>query len=136
MQEAEPTATGSSVSLWGSIGFEDHTFAGLAVHHHHKWRRELQVADAAVLLDRRLFSQPLPIDEALACIGVDGEVANLKRGEVLEEVTALRRNHAQRCLDGAAAARRERRWGWRADRRQAAARRYETRLQVRRRARR
>src|ERR1035438_2633784 len=58
MQEAEPTATGSSVSLWGSIGFEDHTLAGLAVHHHHKWRRKLQVADAAVLLDRRLFSQP------------------------------------------------------------------------------
>src|ERR1039458_7099607 len=95
MQEAALTATRSSVSLWGSVGFEDHALAGLAVHHHHKWRRELHVADAAVLLDRRLFSQPLPIDEALACIGVDGEVADLKGGEILEKMAALRRNHAQ-----------------------------------------
>src|ERR1035437_7937440 len=79
----------------GKVGFKDHALAGLAVHHHHKWRRELQVADAALLLDYRLRSQPLPIDESLTGIGVDGEVANLKGGEVLEEMTALRRNHAQ-----------------------------------------
>src|ERR1019366_9170774 len=57
--------------------------------------RKAQVADAAMFGDRRLGGQPLPIDEALTGIGVDGEVADLKRGEVLKEMTALRRNYAE-----------------------------------------
>ncbi len=50
---------------------------------------ESQVADAAVFLDCRLCRQPLPIDEALTCIGIDGEIADLKGSEVLEKMAAL-----------------------------------------------
>ncbi len=39
--------------------------------------------------------KPLPIDETFARIGIHREVADLKCGEVLEEVAALRRSHAE-----------------------------------------
>ena len=78
-----------------SLRFEDHAFAGLAVHQHHQRRGELQVTDAAVLLDGRLRGEPFPIDEAFAGVGIDGEVANLEGGQVLEEVAALRRDDAK-----------------------------------------
>src|SRR5271157_2124682 len=74
---------------------EDHALACLAVHHGDEWRWELQMPHAAVLLDGGLVGEPLPIHEAFAGVGVDGEVADLECGEVLEEVAALRRDHAK-----------------------------------------
>ncbi len=56
---------------------------------------EAQVANAAVFLDGGLLSQPFPIDESLPGVGIHGEVADLKGGEVLEEVAALRGRDAE-----------------------------------------
>src|ERR1022692_2552962 len=79
----------------GWLGLEDHAFAGLAVHEDRQWRRESQVAHAAMFLNCGLGRQPFPINEALAGIRVDGKVADLKRGEILKEMAALRRNHPE-----------------------------------------
>src|ERR1700751_3514900 len=46
-------------------------------------------------LGRGCGAEPLPIHEAFACVWVDGEISNLKRGEVLEEVAALRGRDAK-----------------------------------------
>ena len=65
----------------------------------------MQVADAFLFLDCGLVGQPFPIDCAFSGVGIHREIANLKRGEVLKEVAALRRSHAEiaeACLhDGA-----------------------------------
>ena len=44
---------------------------------------------------RRLRRQPVPVDEAVLRRRIDGEVSHLERGQVLEEVRALRRRHAE-----------------------------------------
>src|SRR5271157_551647 len=80
---------------FSALRLEDHALACLAVHHGDEWRWELQMPHAAVLLDGGLVGEPLPIHEAFAGVGVDGEVADLECGEVLEEVAALRRDHAK-----------------------------------------
>ena len=49
----------------------------------------MQVTHTAVFLDRWRSRQPLPIHEALAGIGIDCEIADLKGGKILEEVAAL-----------------------------------------------
>ena len=41
-------------------------------------------------LNGRHLVKHLFLEHAVACIGVDGEVANTKRGEVLEEMRTLR----------------------------------------------
>src|SRR5438094_7889001 len=43
----------------------------------------------------RLSGEPRPVDEPFADVGVDGEVADVAGGEVLEEMTALRRRDAE-----------------------------------------
>ena len=45
-----------------------------------------------MLLDSRLFGEPLPIYEAFAGIGIHGEIPDLECGEILEEVATLGRN--------------------------------------------
>ena len=45
---------------------------------------------AALLFDRRLFGQPLPVDRALPSVWIHGEISHLECGEVLKEVAALR----------------------------------------------
>src|SRR5262249_56838028 len=66
-----------------------------AVHRDHQRAAEAQVAQGAALRDGRLPSDPVPVDEAFPEVLVHGEVADLERGEVLEEVAALRRGHAE-----------------------------------------
>src|SRR5579885_287842 len=51
------------------------------------------MADASQFFCSRLISKPLPIHKAIACIRIDCEIANLKRGEVLEEMAALGRGN-------------------------------------------
>src|SRR5437588_12796982 len=79
----------------GDIGFKYHALALLAVHHHPQRVGKVQVAYAFPFLDRGLVGEPFPIDCAFSCVGIDREVANLKRGEVLKEVAALGRSHAE-----------------------------------------
>src|SRR5581483_7141852 len=50
---------------------------------------------ATALLDRGLRGQPGPVQEPLAGVGIHGEVSDLKSGEVLEEVAALRGRNAK-----------------------------------------
>src|SRR5579862_306150 len=86
-------------------GFEDYAFAGAAVHYYAQGGVEAEVADAsgffnagyfnAFFFDGGLRGQPVPVDEAFAGVGIDGEVSDLKGGEVLEEVRALRRSDAE-----------------------------------------
>src|SRR5262245_12619298 len=76
-------------------GLEDHPAVVAAVPPHLERRVEAQVADAAALARRRLRGEPVPSHEALALVGVHREVADLERGQVLEEVAALRRGHAE-----------------------------------------
>ena len=78
-----------------AFGFDDHAATGLAVHQDEQRRFEAQVADASVGFKRGLRAQPRPIDEPLAGIAVDGEVADLEGDQVLEEVAALRGGDAQ-----------------------------------------
>ena len=49
----------------------------------------MNVTDAIALFHCWTGGQPLPVNEALTRIGIDGEIAGLKRSEVLEEVAAL-----------------------------------------------
>src|SRR5215467_6314576 len=50
----------------------------------------MQVANAADLLGGRLRCQPTPVDQAVPCVRIDGEVPDLEGGQILEEVAALR----------------------------------------------
>src|SRR5580765_2972201 len=72
-------------------GLEDYALAVSAVHDHTQRFSELQVPDAALLFQRRLLGEPRPIDGTFAGVGIHGEVSDLEGGEVLEEMTALRR---------------------------------------------
>ena len=51
----------------------------------------MEVPHGRRLARRSLLRQPLPIDEPVARLRVDREVADVERGEVLEEVGSLRR---------------------------------------------
>src|SRR5580704_14312224 len=73
----------------------DHAPASAAVHQHRGWRIEAEVPHAALLANRRLRIQPLPIDPSLMHVGVHSEVADLEGSQVLKEVTALRGRHPQ-----------------------------------------
>src|SRR6516165_1804814 len=77
--------------LW----FEDHSRTRFAAHHGNKGVFKMQMPHAPVFLDRRLCSQPLPLDKSLARVGIDREVSHLKGGEVLKEVASLGGNHAK-----------------------------------------
>src|SRR5262249_53384603 len=63
--------------------------------HHPQGRLELQVPYATVFLQRRRLRQPVPIDKAFPCIGIHGEIPNLKSGEVLKEMATLRRRDTE-----------------------------------------
>ena len=86
---------------------EDHALTGSAVHDYAKRGGKLQMADAALLFNRGLLGEPLPVDGAFAGVGVDGEVSDLERGQVLEEMAALRGRDAEvveaGLVDGASA---------------------------------
>src|SRR6266705_1313615 len=68
----------------------DQALVPLAVHLDHDGLFEAEVANEATLALGRLGLDPVPVDEALAVVGVDREVADLERGQVLEEMAALR----------------------------------------------
>jgi len=77
------------------LRLEDNTLAGFAVHDHAHGCTEAQMADASVFVYGRLLAQPLPVDRTFPGIRIDCEVADLKSGEVLEEMAALRRCNAK-----------------------------------------
>src|SRR5205807_8136468 len=54
-----------------------------------------QMPHAAVFINRLLIAEPLPIDRAFTRVGIHGEVSDLKCGQVLEEMTALRGRDAE-----------------------------------------
>lgn len=69
---------------------EDHSSAGFAVHDDGDGRIEAEMANAVgVFADGGVRGEPIPVDEAFTGVGVDGEVADLEGGQVLEEVAAL-----------------------------------------------
>ena len=59
------------------------------VHHDFQGMVESHVPHVLRLLDGRHLVEQLFLEDAIAGIGVDGEIAHTKRGEVLEEVGAL-----------------------------------------------
>src|SRR5207302_8286727 len=61
-----------------SVRFEDHSLTSLAVHHNAHGPLELQVPDAALFLNRGLFSEPLPIHRAFSGIWIHREISHLK----------------------------------------------------------
>jgi hypothetical protein len=75
----QPNWSSADPGLRG-IRFEDHPLAGPSIHDHGQRRVKAQMADAAVFLHRRRIRKPLPIDEAFAGVGIDGEVADLESG--------------------------------------------------------
>src|SRR6478672_5014869 len=78
-----------------TLGFKDQPLAGPPVHYRAQRRVEPQMPHAAVFFERRCIGQPLPVYESLPGIRIHGEVSDLKCGEVLEEMAALRRCHAE-----------------------------------------
>lgn len=77
------------------LGFQDDSRACTAVHHNYGRCREAQVAHAPNLLDGRLRCEPFPVYGTFASVRINGEVADLKSSEVLEEVAALRGRDAK-----------------------------------------
>src|ERR1700722_11360590 len=83
-------------------GLEDDALAGFAFHDHMERCIEAQMADASVVFHGILTGEPVPIYRAFPRIRIHREVADLKRGEVLEEMTALRGRDtkvAETCLN-------------------------------------
>ena len=73
-----------------------------AIHHDFQWAVEAHVAHKLRLLNGRHLVEEFLLQYAIACIGVDGEVAHAERCQVLEEVGALRGVYMvvlQSCLD-------------------------------------
>jgi len=77
------------------LRFENHAATCLSIHHRDGGAREANVAYATVFLHRWLRSEPFPINEAFARIGIHREVAYLEGCQVLEKMAALRRSDAQ-----------------------------------------
>ena len=75
--------------------FHNHTPLRAAVHLHDHRDVEPQAAHERRLFDGRLFGQPVPVDEALPNFRIHGEVAGVRRREVLKEMRPLRRRHAK-----------------------------------------
>src|ERR1019366_1932632 len=74
---------------------EDDALAGAAVHDHADGIVEVKMTHAAVLAQRSLAAQPVPIDGAFAGVWIHGEVTDLKGSEILEEMAALRWGDAE-----------------------------------------
>ena len=68
---------------------EDHSLPSFAVHQDRDGLVEVQQAYASVVLSSRLFTQPIPVNKTLACVGIHREIADAKRRQVLKEMTAL-----------------------------------------------
>src|SRR5271157_3750602 len=85
----------SRVLLHAASWLEDHSLAGLAVHHDDRGRIESQMPHASMLFHRWLCRKPRPIEEPFAGIGIHREISDLKCGKVLEEMAALRRRDAK-----------------------------------------
>src|SRR5689334_10189650 len=77
--------------IYLGIGLEDDPTPGVAVHHRHDVRVEADVPGERAVADRSLFGEPFPVDETVAQARAHGEVTDLERGEVLEEMRALGR---------------------------------------------
>src|SRR5579863_10619213 len=75
--------------------FVNYALAAAAVHHHAEWLCESQMPYATFFGEGRLLIQPLPIERTFSRVWVHGEVADLKCGQVLKEMAALRRGHAK-----------------------------------------
>jgi hypothetical protein len=60
-----------------------------SVHLHQHRLLQLQVADVGFVRQIGLGVEPVPIEKASLAIGVNGEVADVEDGQVLEEVVAL-----------------------------------------------
>ena len=71
-----PYLTGREVLSRGALGFEDCTALASAVHADVQGLVEADVADEGGIAVGLLGGEPVPVDGALACGGVDGEVAH------------------------------------------------------------
>ena len=83
------------MALLAGSRLEDHSSAGAAVHNYADGVVEVKMPDASFFGHRRLVSQPIPIDRAFARFRIHREIADLKRGQILEEMAALRRGDAK-----------------------------------------
>src|SRR6185295_10530287 len=86
-----PAWTQAMPLLGGSTRLVDDSLVATPIHLHHQRLIEAQLAYQTALVGSRLPGQPLPVHEPLADVGIDGEITDLERREVLEEVAALRR---------------------------------------------
>src|SRR5262245_46820462 len=86
-----PSAAGSG---WRRR-LQDEPAAALAVHLDDERRLEAYVAHETGVLDGGMRGQPLPVDEAVPLLGIDREVADVQRRQVLEEMRPLRRDDVQ-----------------------------------------
>src|SRR5207253_953819 len=86
---------GTGIDLTAGRRFGNASGVRLAVDGYGHGRRESQMADEFRLLRGGLCREPLPVDEAVAVFGIHGEVADLARREVLEEMAALGRRHVE-----------------------------------------
>src|SRR5438270_12337142 len=80
---------------WVDFRLEDHALAVASIHDYHQRRFKVKMAHTAVFFDSRLRAEPLPIHKTFARVGIDGEIADLECGEILEEVSALRGCYAE-----------------------------------------
>src|SRR6266511_3027483 len=75
--------------------FQDHSLAAAAADGYREGRCEAEMAHSSGLLHGRLLSQPGPVHQAFAEVGIDGEIGDAEGREVLEEVAALRGSDAK-----------------------------------------
>ena len=61
----------------------------LTIHHDFQWTLEAHMAHELRFLNGRHLVEDVLLQYAIACVGVDGEVAHAERCQVLEEVCAL-----------------------------------------------
>src|SRR4029077_20863954 len=74
---------------------QNYALAVPAIHHNSQGLHELKMADASFFLNCGLLCEPLPVERSFPGIGIHGEISDLERRQVLEEVAALRGCHAE-----------------------------------------
>src|SRR6266536_2711226 len=69
--------------------FENHAFAGFAVHDHQQRVVKTKMAHTRLLFDRGLLAEPGPVDRSFSRIRIHGEVARLKSHPIPRESPAM-----------------------------------------------
>lgn len=77
------------------FGLKNCASASSSIHNHKERCIKAQMENAFLFFYCRLLTQPIPVHKTFARIGIDREIANLKRCQVLEKVAALRGGHSQ-----------------------------------------